>query len=154
MPRTPDATPAAVVVTRFTGSGGLTAVMTTASSTPTPSTTASVDSDTTATIHAPSAVPGIRPIVIQVTPGRSTAWCSRATMTSVIGNTTSVRVAGSVSGLRSARTGTATRLLPNPSEPWTSAPIPTADGRDRELGGREVERVDQAVDFHAARSIR
>src|SRR5919198_447984 len=47
-------------------------------------------------------------------------------MTITRGITASASVAGNASGSSTAITGTATMLAPNPTDPWTRAPIVTA----------------------------
>jgi hypothetical protein len=122
VPMAPDANPAVVAVTPFTGMVVVSTLIATASRTPAPRSTDSVSADTTAITAAPTTVPGMRPTVIQVTPARSSACHSRTAMTATSGITTSARVAGSASGSSTATTGTATILAPNPTEPWTIAP--------------------------------
>ena len=70
-----------------------------------------------ATINAPITVPGRFPTLVQSTPSRSTAWCSRANTPTDNGNATRISVAGSAAGSTSATAGTATRFIPNPIDP-------------------------------------
>ncbi len=81
---------------------------------------------TVATTMVPVIVPGTRPTMIHARPLRSRAWCSWRSMASEIGMPRMMTVAGSASGSTSARTGTVTRFIPNPTEPWIEAPISTA----------------------------
>src|SRR5690606_28579724 len=122
VPMAPEATPTPNVVPGVTGTVTTRRLMTTAASTAPPRSTASASPDTAATTTAPSTVPGSRPIISQATPDRCTRCRSRHAMPTASGTTSNVSVAGSASGSTRARTGTAMRLAPNPTEPCTAAP--------------------------------
>src|SRR5262245_57004157 len=125
VPMIPEASPADTVVARFTTTVVVTRLSATATSTAAPARTDSVLAATTATIAAPTTVPGILPTISQPTPCQSTCPRSATAMPVARGSAIIVVAAGTAAGSNRARTGTASRLAPKPSVPWTAAPTVT-----------------------------
>ncbi len=122
----PEASPAATVVGRVTTTVVLTTLSATATSTDAPASTDSVLAATSATIVAPTTVPGILPTISQPTPCQSTWARSPMAMPVARGSASMVVAAGTAAGSNRATTGTASRLDPKPSVPCTAAPTVTA----------------------------
>lgn len=126
VPVRPAIVPVIVAAAVFCEICGARAVTNAPASTETPAARAIPRGDVTATIAVPASAPGIRPKLMGTTVDHRIAVRSFAMTINESGSPAMMNTPGTEVGKAIAPTGTAMRLSPRPTDPWTAEPTKMA----------------------------